>query len=67
MNGAAITAVAVNPDGSDDATLASASADGDGNFSMVIAPPPAGPVRLGASGGSYVSKQDGGTIKSPCR
>jgi Kelch motif/Galactose oxidase, central domain len=65
MNGAAITAVSVNPDGSDDATLATATADSNGNFSMVIAPPPTGPVRFRASGGSYVSEENGATISSP--
>jgi hypothetical protein len=65
MNGAAITVVSVNPDGSDSATLGATTADGNGNFSIVIAPPPTGPVRFRAIGGSYLSEQDGATISSP--
>jgi hypothetical protein len=65
MNGAAITAVTVNANGSDGSTLATTTADNSGNFSMFIANPQACPVRLRASGGSYVSEQDGATINSP--
>jgi hypothetical protein len=65
MNGAAIAAVSVNADGSDGATLGTATADVNGNFSMMIASAQTGPVRFRASGGSYVSEQDGATISSP--
>ena len=65
MNGAEITAVTVNADGSDGSLLRGVSADRNGNFSMVIAKQQAGPVRFRASGGSYVSEQDGATISSP--
>jgi galactose oxidase-like protein len=65
MNGAAITAVTVNADGSDGATLGTATADVNGNFSMMIASAQTGPVRFRASGGSYVSEQNGATISSP--
>ena len=65
MNGAAITAVAVNANGSDGSTLATTTANNSGNFSLFIANPQAGPVRVRASGGSYVSEQDGATITSP--
>jgi len=64
MNGAAIAAVSVNPDGSDGSALGATTADGSGSFSMVIAPP-SGPLRFRASGGSYVSEQGGATIGSP--
>jgi Galactose oxidase, central domain/Abnormal spindle-like microcephaly-assoc'd, ASPM-SPD-2-Hydin len=65
MNGAAITAVSVNADGSDGSTLATATANSNGQFSIVVSPPQNGPVRLRASGGSYVSEQNGATISSP--
>jgi hypothetical protein len=62
MNGAAITAVAVNSNGSDGATIGTTTADANGNFSMIVTGPQAGPVRLRASGGTYISEQDGATI-----
>ena len=65
MNGAAIAAVSVNSNGSDGSSLGSTTADGNGNFSMSITPPSSAPVRFRASGGSYVSEQDGATISSP--
>ena len=65
MSGAAIAVVTVNPNASDGSTLATTTADGNGNFSTFIASPQAGPVRVRANGGSYVSEQDGATITSP--
>ena len=62
MNGAAITAVSVNANGSDGATLGTATTDANGNFSIMIASAQTGPVRFRASGGSYVSEQDGALI-----
>jgi hypothetical protein len=64
MSGAGITAVSVNPDGSDSATLGAATTDANGAFSMVVGVQ-SGPVRIRASGGSYVSEQNGATISSP--
>ncbi len=64
MNGASVTALSVNSNGSDGSTLASTTANGSGQFSMVIAAQ-SGPVRFRASGGSYVSEQNGATISSP--
>ncbi len=64
MNGAAITAVSVNPNGTDASSLGSTTAASDGNFSMSITAPN-GPMRLRASGGTYVSEQNGATIASP--
>jgi Galactose oxidase, central domain/Kelch motif len=65
MNGATITAVSVNPDGTDGSTLATATTNSSGNFSVTIAPPQNGPVRLRASGGYYTSEQNGVAITSP--
>jgi len=64
MNGAAITAVSVNPNGTDASSLGSTTAGSDGSFSMSITAPN-GPVRFRASGGSYVSEQNGANISSP--
>jgi Abnormal spindle-like microcephaly-assoc'd, ASPM-SPD-2-Hydin/Kelch motif/Galactose oxidase, central domain len=65
MNGAEVTAVTVNANGSDGTILRGVLTDSNGNFSMVIAKQQAGPVRFRTSGGSYVSEQDGATISSP--
>jgi hypothetical protein len=64
MNGAAITAVSVNPNGTDASALGSTTAGSNGSFSMSVTAPN-GPIRLRASGGSYVSEQNGATIASP--
>ena len=64
MNGAAITAIAVKADGTDGATLATATANSSGQFTMNIAPQN-GPVRFRAHGGSFVSEQNGATISAP--
>jgi hypothetical protein len=64
MNGAAIAAVSVNADGSDGSTLATATANSSGQFSILVLSQN-GPVRFRASGGSYVSEQNGATISSP--
>ena len=65
MNAAAINAVSVNSNGSDGSSLGSTTTDSNGNFSMSISPAPSTPVRIRASGGSYVSEQNGATISSP--
>ena len=64
MSGASIAAVAVNPDGSDGAALGAATADSSGQFSMAVSIQ-SSPVRIRASGGSYVSEQNGATITAP--
>ena len=64
MNGAAITAVSVNPDGTDASSLGSTTAASNGSFSMSI-PASNGPVRFRASGGRYASEQNGANISSP--
>ena len=64
MNGAAIAAVSVNSDGSDGSSLGTATTDGSGNFSMTFAAQN-GPVRFRASGGLYLSEQNGASITSP--
>ena len=61
LNGASVTAFAVNADGSNGASLGSATTDANGNFSVTAAPT-TGAVRLSASGGTYTSELDGTTI-----
>jgi len=65
MNGATITAASVNSDGSNGSTLATTIADGSGNFSVSINVLPNSPVRLRASGGSYISEENGASITAP--
>jgi Galactose oxidase, central domain/Kelch motif len=64
MRGTAITAIAINSNGSDGAMLARATANRNGQFSMNVAPQ-SGPVRFRASGLSYLSEENGATIRSP--
>ena len=61
LNAATVTAFAVSADGSNGTSLGSATADASGNFSITAAPT-TGPVRLSASGGTYISELDGTTI-----
>ena len=61
---AAIAAIAVNPNGTDGATLATTTANNNGQFSLNV-PVQSTPVRFRATGGSYVSEQDGGPINYP--
>lgn len=64
MKGATISAVLVNPDGSDGSILTVTTADSGGQFSMIVSEL-SGPVRFRASAGSYVSEQNGATISTP--
>ena len=64
MNGAAIAAVSVNSDGSDGSSLGTATTDGSGKFSTTFAAQN-GPVRFRASGGLYLSEQNGASITAP--
>jgi hypothetical protein len=58
MSGATITAYAVNTaDGSSGATLGNTTTDGSGAFALVLASAPDGPVRILATGGTFISVQ----------
>jgi hypothetical protein len=61
MQGSTITAFAVNPDGSNGAQLGTTTSGLDGSFDLSV-PPQSGPVRVTASGGSFVSEMTGATI-----
>jgi hypothetical protein len=65
MMASAVTAFAVNPaTGASGTQLATATSASDGTFTISV-PPQSGPVRLTATGGSYVSEMSGATISSP--
>ena len=65
MKMSTVTAYAVNAvDGTNGAVLGSVATDAAGAFNITISPH-AGPVRLTASGGTFVSEMDGGTISAP--
>jgi Galactose oxidase, central domain len=61
---ATITAIAVNANGTDGATLATTTANNNGQFSLNV-PVQSGPVRFRATGGSYISEQNGAPISYP--
>jgi hypothetical protein len=66
MNGATITAFAVNAvDGSNASVLGSTTAGSSGAFSVSLNSLPSGAVRITAGGGTFASEQDGSTIASP--
>ncbi|MHB8382902.1 MAG: hypothetical protein ACYDC3_11270 [Candidatus Binataceae bacterium] len=66
MDAATIDAFAViTSDGSNGEFLGTATTDSDGNYSLTLAPPPAGPVRVTASGGTFISEANGATISTP--
>jgi hypothetical protein len=65
MMASAITAFAVNPaTGASGTQLATATSASNGTFTISV-PSQSGPVRLTATGGSYVSEMNGATISSP--
>ncbi len=61
LNASTVTAFAVNADGSNGASLGTATTDANGNFNITAAPT-SGSVRLSATGGTYISELDGTTI-----
>jgi hypothetical protein len=58
MIAAKIAAIAVNANGTDGATLSRTTTNNDGQFSLNV-PVQSGPVRFRATGGSYISEQNG--------
>ena len=60
-----VTAYAVNGNGSNGSVLGSAVTDSSGKFAIQLMAPQPGPVRVTASGGSFVSEMDGSTVSSP--
>jgi Galactose oxidase, central domain len=66
MGGATVTAFAVDTtNGMNGLALGTATTDTDGSFTLRLSPAFLGPMRLTASGGSFVSEMNGVGIKSP--
>lgn len=65
MANSTVTAFAVNSNGSSGSVLDSTTTDGSGNFTIQLASPASGPVRLTVSGGAFVSEMDGTTVNAP--
>ena len=62
LNGATVTAYAVNADGSNGEALGSTTTDSSGHFNVALSSAPAGAVRVVARGGSYKSEATGSTV-----
>ncbi len=67
MSGSTISVSNVNPaTGSSTGTaIGTATTNSSGAYSIMIAPPPTGPVRIAVAGGSYQSEEDSTTIAAP--
>jgi len=67
MIGSTVEAINVNPaNGTNTGSpIGTATTSASGAYTLTIAPPPTGPVRIEAAGGSFVSEQDGSTITTP--
>lgn len=64
LRGATVGVYNMNGDGSRGGLLASAVTAADGRFSVTLPAPPAGPVLVEASGGTYTSAYDGASVAS---
>lgn len=58
---ASVTAYLLNPDGSNGASLGTATTDASGNFSMTLSQTPTAMIRLIATGGTFKSEADDST------
>ncbi|HEY2484443.1 MAG TPA: kelch repeat-containing protein [Candidatus Binataceae bacterium] len=67
MVGSTVEAVNVNPaNGTNSGSpIGTATTNASGGYTITIAPPPTGPVRIEVAGGTFVSEQDGTTITTP--
>ena len=66
LAGATVSVFSVNPvNGVNQSLLAQTQTDSAGNFSIHLGAAPQGPARITASGGTFVSEQDGATIGGP--
>src|SRR5215472_15261971 len=67
MMGSTVAANNVNPaNGTNTGSpIGTATTSASGAYTLTIAPPPTGPVRIEVAGGSFVSEQDGATITTP--
>lgn len=62
--GATVIAYLLNPDGSNGASLGSATTDAAGGFTMTLNQTPTGMIRLVATGGTFTSEADASTQKN---
>jgi hypothetical protein len=62
-----VQAVNVNPANATNtgSPIGTATTNASGAYTLTIAPPPTGPVRIEVAGGTFVSEQDGTTITAP--
>jgi hypothetical protein len=67
MVGSTVAAINVNPaNGTDSGSpIGTATTNASGAYTLTVAPPPTGPVRIEVAGGTFVSEQDGTTITAP--
>jgi len=63
--GSVIRVFPVNPDGTNGTPLGQTETDSRGNFTVGLGSVPTGPVRITASGGAFVSEQNGAKIGKP--
>jgi hypothetical protein len=64
VSGATVTVYAINADGTNGAVLGTGTTDSNGAYSVSLATPPTGPVRVVVTGGTYISEADGTTLTS---
>jgi hypothetical protein len=64
MVGSTVEAINVNPTNGTNtgSPIGTATTNASGAYTLTIAPPPTGPVRIEVAGGTFVSEQDGATI-----
>jgi hypothetical protein len=67
MVGSTVAAIKVNPaNGTNTGSpIGTATTNASGAYTLTVAPPPTGPVRIEVAGGTFVSEQDGTTITTP--
>ena len=67
MIGSTVQVIKVNPanGANTGSALGTATTNASGAYTLTVAPPPAGPVRIEVAGGTFVSEADGATIITP--
>jgi hypothetical protein len=60
--GSTVTVYALNSDGTNGSSYGSGTTDSKGNFTLTLTSIPTGPVRVVATGGTYLSEWDGSTL-----
>jgi hypothetical protein len=65
INGATVGVYAVNASGQSGSPLGTTTTNSSGAYSVNLSPIPSGPVRIEASGGSFVSESNGASVVNP--